>query len=95
MTTTDNDLLSYKKMLIALFVGSINVLIGFLSWQGPSHPLKTFVGMLNVIPFAIAFIAKNYGHEIDFTVYYLFIFLQWFLLTWVFFIIRRKLKNDN
>ena len=51
--------------------------------------------MLNLVPFAIAFFAKSYGHEIDFTVYYLFTFLQWFLGTWIFFIFRRKLKNKE
>ena len=86
MNTKKINPVPLREIVIALAVGLISVLITVLVEETytPAQTItkmKLFWGMLNMVPFVIAFYVKHYGHEINFFAYYLTVFVQWFLLT--------------
>jgi len=97
--------MTFRKIIIALGIGLISVFVSILELEtySPSKivdSIKLFWGDLNILPFAIAFFVKHYGHEINFFVYYLTVFVQWFVLTLFFFTLKglvrgRKGFRDN
>lgn len=97
MKTRKINPIPLRRIIIALAAGLISVLITVLVWETytPSQiieKMKMFWGMLNIVPFGIAFYVKHYGHEINFFAYYFTVFVQWFLLTLLFFILKGLLS---
>jgi len=92
--------MTFRKIIIALATGLISVFVSILQLEtySPSKivdSIKLFWAYLNILPFAIAFFVKHYGHEINFFVYYLTVFVQWFVLTLCFFSLKRKIRREK
>jgi O-antigen/teichoic acid export membrane protein len=90
--------MTFRKIMIALAIGLISVFVSMLQLETYSlskiiDSTKLFWAYVNILPLAIAFFVKHYGHEINFFVYYLAVFVQWFLLTLFFFRLKGLVRG--
>lgn len=92
--------MTLRKIIIAVATGLISVFVSILQLEtySPSQiidSIKLFWAYLNILPLIIAFLVKHYGHDINFFVYYLTVFVQWFVLTLCFFSLKRKIRREK